>query len=79
MRRFAIFVGICLICVQGLTINLKPGKTECIWEEGKIGDQLYASYEVTKGDAKGLIVTVYTFPSIVFVDYGQDWKAILFF
>lgn len=78
MRRIAVLVAVCLICVQGLTINLKSGKEQCIWEEGKIGDQLYASYEVTKGDSKGLIVTVHVFLSVVFVDQGQFGKAALF-
>ena len=78
MKGIAVLVALCLICVQGLTISLKSGKEQCIWEEGKIGDQLYASYEVTKGDSKGLIVTVRVFLSVVFVDQGQFWKAALF-
>ena len=78
MKGIAVLVAVCLICVQGLTINLKSGKEQCIWEEGKIGDQLYASYEVPKGDSKGLIVTVCVFLSVVFVDQGQFGKAALF-
>ena len=44
--------------VNGLTMTIKSGKETCIWETGKSGDQLYAAYEVTKGESKNLEVIV---------------------
>ena len=49
-----------------------------MWEEGKIGDQLYASYEVTKGEAKGLVVTVRSVVPREFVDQGRERQTSVF-
>lgn len=78
MQIMLLLLGICFICVNGLTLTLKSGKEECIWEEGKIGDQLYASYEVTKGEAKGLIVTVCSVVLREFVDQGCEQQTSVF-
>lgn len=53
-----LFLSLVLSIVSGLTITIKSGKESCIWEMGKVGDQLYASYEVTKGESKNLNVVV---------------------
>lgn len=78
MQRLVLLLGICFIGVNGLTMTLKSGKEECIWEEGTTGDQLYASYEVTKGEAKGLIVTVRFAAYHEFVDQGRKQQASVF-
>ena len=54
--------------VNGLTMTLKSGKETCIWETGKVGDQLYAAYEVTKGESKNLDVIVITTLGALLVD-----------
>lgn len=56
-----LFLSLVLSIVSGLTMTIKSGKESCIWEMGKVGDQLYASYEVTKGESKNLIVIVNLF------------------
>ena len=43
---------------NALTMNVVGGKQQCIWEEGGIGDQLFASFEVTKGSYSNLVVSV---------------------
>ena len=43
---------------SALTMNVVGGKQQCIWEEGGIGDQLFASFEVTKGSYSNLVVSV---------------------
>ena len=48
---------------SALTMNVVGGKQQCIWEEGGIGDQLFASFEVTKGSYSNLVVSV--------VQYGE--------
>ena len=50
-------------------MTIKPMKETCIWESGVIGDQLYASYEVTKGEFKNIKVTVITFEVVDYLDY----------
>lgn len=55
--------------VHSLTMTVAPKKDVCIWESGKIGDQLYASYEITKGDSKGLKISVLFILVSEFVDY----------
>ena len=39
-------------------MTVAPKKDVCIWESGKVGDQLYASYEITKGESKFVKVSV---------------------
>ena len=43
---------------SALTMNVVGGKQQCIWEEGGIGDQLFASFEVTKGSYSNLVVSI---------------------
>ena len=43
---------------SALTMNVVGGNQQCIWEEGGIGDQLFASFEVTKGSYSNLVVSV---------------------
>ena len=59
MSRLLLYYFI-LSIVNGLTMTVKSGKETCIWETGKAGDQLYAAYEVTKGESKNLNVVVRT-------------------
>lgn len=73
MLRFFVLLFISLELANGLTINLSGGKQQCIWEEGGIGDQLFASYEVTKGDYHNLVVSVNYECHITFIDYRQQW------
>lgn len=47
--------------VYSLTMTVSPKKDVCIWESGKVGDQLYASYEITKGESKFVKVSVKLF------------------
>lgn len=56
--------------VNGLTMTIKQGKETCIWETGKNGDQLYASYEVTKGESNNLNVIVILVKIGYFIDQG---------
>lgn len=56
--KFLLLFCIVVSMVKGLTMTIHSGKETCIWETGKIGDQLYASYEVTKGESKNLNVIV---------------------
>ena len=58
MKILIVFCLMGLMATNALTITLKNGVEQCIWEVGKAGDQLYASYEVTKGDEKNIIVSV---------------------
>lgn len=58
MKIIIVFCLVGFIATHALTITLKNGVEQCIWEVGKTGDQLYASYEVTKGDEKNIIVSV---------------------
>ena len=58
MKNLIVFCLVGFIATHALTITLKNGVEQCIWEVGKTGDQLYASYEVTKGDEKNIIVSV---------------------
>ena len=46
-------------------------KEMCIWESGTIGDQLYASYEITKGEFKNIKVTVVNSVLCNIIDYQQ--------
>ena len=68
MSRLLLFYFI-LSIVNGLTMTVKSGKETCIWETGKAGDQLYAAYEVTKGESKNLNVVVRKCIVVEFVDY----------
>ena len=70
MRNLIVFCLVLFIATNALTITLKNGVEQCIWEVGKIGDQLYASYEVTKGDEKNIVVSVVLCKRTHFVDNG---------
>ena len=59
MNRFIIAVMLFAGMANAITMALNGGEKQCIWEEGGIGDQLFASYEVTKGDFNSLEVSVY--------------------
>lgn len=56
MKQLLILCLSGILAVHALTVTIKNGVEQCIWEVGKVGDQLYASYEVTKGDEKNLII-----------------------
>ena len=58
MMRFVSFSLLLLGLANALTMNVVGGNQQCIWEEGGIGDQLFASYEVTKGSYSKLAVSV---------------------
>ncbi|KAK8794388.1 hypothetical protein JH06_4838 [Blastocystis sp. subtype 4] len=58
MLYFLVLLFLSLQFANALTINLSGGKQQCIWEEGSIGDQLFASYEVTKGNYHNLVVSI---------------------
>ena len=68
MLYFLVLLFLSLQFANALTINLSGGKQQCIWEEGSIGDQLFASYEVTKGNYHNLVVSVSCERSLPFVD-----------
>lgn len=63
-----------LVTVNSLTMSVVSGKEVCIWEEGKIGDQLYASYEVTKGESNNMKVTVVSSFPVSFVDQKRSGR-----
>ena len=71
MKNLFLFCLVGLIATNALTITLKNGVEQCIWEVGKTGDQLYASYEVTKGDEKNIIVSVVLCGKTHFADNRQ--------
>ena len=58
MLRRLVFLSILFISVNSLTMTMNHGEKTCIWETGKPGDQLYASFEITKGQSQSLKVTV---------------------
>lgn len=70
MRSFLLLL-LLLYTSWGLTMTIKPMKEMCIWESGTIGDQLYASYEITKGEFKNIKVTVLLIVLGNIVDYQQ--------
>ena len=61
MMRIVGFSLLLLGLANALTMNVVGGNQQCIWEEGGIGDQLFASYEVTKGSYSKLVVSVVHF------------------
>ena len=69
MKNLIVFCLVGFIATHALTITLKNGLEQCIWEVGKTGDQLYASYEVTKGDEKNIIVSVLFWKCANVADY----------
>ena len=58
MKNLLLFFALASLA-SSLTMTIKAGKETCIWETGNIGDQLYAAYEVTKGESKNLDVVVF--------------------
>ena len=59
MSRFIFAAMFFVSMANAITMNLNGDEKQCIWEEGGIGDQLFASYEVTRGDFNGLEVSVW--------------------
>ena len=79
MKQLLILCLSGILAVHALTVTIKNGVEQCIWEVGKIGDQLYASYEVTKGDEKNLIIKAWLVLCVDVADYRQKWWNSVFF
>lgn len=70
--QFVPYLLFVFVTVNCLTMSIVSGKEVCIWEEGKIGDQLYASYEVTKGESNNMKVSVVSCLPMSFVDQKRS-------